>query len=101
MLIENEEVVTDAPLCLCNVVLNTEKTSPTLIYDKKTGYYLMYCKKCGFKTNSSQNKQSVITDWFYSNRSGDAHIKTRWIQRYNQQQGTAITSGGTSPSKGE
>lgn len=68
-----------------------------MIYNKLSDGYQMYCKKCGFKTYSSQNKQSVIADWFYSNRPGDAHIKSCWIERYNKQQGTAVTGGGTLP----
>ena len=99
MLIDSTEVI-DAPYCLCNVILKTEKTQPTLIYNKQTGSYQLYCKKCGFKTYSSQNKQSVIADWFYSNRAGDAHIKSCWIERYNKQQGTAITGGRMLPPRG-
>ena len=75
MSIDYIEAKIDAPFCLCHAVLNTEKTLPTMIY----------------------NKQSVIADWFYSNRPGDAHIKSCWIERYNKQQGTAITSGDTLP----
>lgn len=97
MLTENNETITDAPVCLCNVILKTEKTKPTLIYNQNSDSYQLYCKKCGFKTYSSQNKQSVIADWFYSNRPGDAHIKSCWIERYNKQQGTAITSGDVTP----
>lgn len=94
MLIEKEiiteNVFTDAPVCLCNSVLKTEKTYPILHHDNRSGYY-MYCKKCGFKTYLSQELQSVIVDWHYSNRAGDAHIRSCWIERYNRQQGTAIT----------
>ena len=97
MSIDYIEAKIDAPFCLCHVVLNTEKTLPKMIYNKLSDGYQMYCKKCGFKTYSSQNKQSVIVDWFYSNRPGDAHIKNCWVERYNKQQGTAITGGATPP----
>lgn len=97
MLIDKNETISDAPVCLCNVVLNTKKTLPTLRYNRASNMYQLYCKTCGFKTNERDNKQSVITDWFYSNRAGDRHIRECWITRYNTQNGTAITLMGTCP----
>lgn len=87
MLIDNIEV--DAvPFCLCHVVYKTPKTYPRLLYKRSSNLYQLYCPKCGFKTYQDTNKQAVISDWFYSNRFGDAHIKSCWIIRHNKQNGT-------------
>lgn len=96
MLINKNVIISDAPFCLCHVVLNTEKTLPTLTHNSSNQYQL-YCKRCGFKTYESKNRQSVITDWFYSNRANDDHIQKCWITRYNKQNGTAVTLPGTRP----
>jgi hypothetical protein len=95
MLSDNNEIINDAPFCLCHEVLNTVKTLPQLIYNKHYNVYQMYCSKCGFKTFTDENKQAVISDWFYSNRPSDAHIKWCWVNRYNKQNGTKISLPGT------
>jgi hypothetical protein len=30
------------------------------------------------------NKQSVITEWYMSNRPGDKHIEKIWLRRYSE-----------------
>lgn len=89
----------DAPFCLCHAILKTQKTKPTWSNSQPTDYYQLYCRICGFKTSSFYNRQAAIADWFYSNRAGDAHIKSCWIERYNRQQGTSITGGDTLPQR--
>lgn len=90
MLIDYSDVI-DAPYCLCHTILETKKTQPAWSNTNQPDYYQLYCHRCGFKTGSFNNRQAAIADWHYSNRAGDAHIRSCWIERYNRQQGTAIT----------
>lgn len=91
--IKNEhKTINNPPPCLCNVILKTSKTLPTLLHKNATNTYQLYCGACGFKTHEDTNWQAVVADWFLSNRP-DPHTKSCWVSRYNRQNGTAISLG--------
>lgn len=79
-------VYADIPVCLCQQVMRRKADPPRLLRSQARDEYLMYCPTCGFRTHPDWNKQAVISEWYGANKTGDQHIESLWIERYEQQQ---------------
>lgn len=85
-------VFAEVPQCLCEHVMCRQAELPQFRYSSRRDEYLIFCPSCGFTTHPDWNKQSVIAEWYGSNRKGDLHIESLWRERYDkfQQEKTAI-----------
>lgn len=85
-------IFAEVPQCLCEQVMCRRADPPQLRYSSRRNEFLIFCPTCGFTTHPSGNKQSVIAEWYGSNRTGDLHIESLWRERFDkfQQEKTAI-----------